>query len=358
MAPVNNYFHSMFSSIDLYLNNKLVTSNMDTYPYRAYLENLFSFGFDVKQNQLKAGEFWYQDTTGKFVDWGDSDTIKARMAAVEESKPLELMGRLHLDLAMQEKYLPNGIEIRLRLNRASPQFCLMVGEGGGYPSVVKIDVAKVSVRTLQLLPAITIDLNQAIAQKQAKFPIRRVEVKTFTINTGLRTKIEDHFFHGQLLKRLFIGMVTNEEFNGSYASNPFRFTPFRLSKLDVSCDVHNIYGRPFEPNFRDDQYLRSYISLYQALSSQNQVQNCNISFQDFKDGYCFWGFDLTPDQEADQSHLHRLKTGNLRLELQFARALDVTINVIVYAEFDSLIEINGLREVTTYYLEDAPGILH
>ena len=226
----------------------------------------------------------------------------------------------------------------------------MVGEGGGgYPSVVKIDVAKVSVRTVQLLPAITNDLNQAIAQKQAKFPIRRVEVKTFTINTGLRSKIEDHLFQEQLPKRLFIGMVTNEEFNGSYASNPFRFRPFRLSKLDVSCDGHNIYGRPFEPNFRDDQYLRSYMSLYQALSSQNQVQNCNISFQDYKDGYCFWGLDLTPDQGADQSHLHPLKTGNLRLELQFANALDVTINVIVYAEFDSLIEINGLREVTTDY---------
>ena len=128
VAPVNNFFHSMFSSIDLYLNNKLVTSNMDTYPYRAYLENLFLFGSDVKQNQLKAGEFWYQDATGKFVDWDGSDMIKARMAAVTDSKPLELMGRLHLDLAMQEKYLPNGIEIRLRLNRASPQFCLMVGK--------------------------------------------------------------------------------------------------------------------------------------------------------------------------------------------------------------------------------------
>ena len=68
VAPVNNFFHSMFSSIDLYLNNKLVTSNMDTYPYRAYLENLFSFGSDVKQNQLRAGEFWYQDETGKFVN--------------------------------------------------------------------------------------------------------------------------------------------------------------------------------------------------------------------------------------------------------------------------------------------------
>ena len=348
VAPVNNFFHSMFSSIDLYLNNKLVTSNMDTYLYRAYLENLFSFGSDVKQNQLKAGEFWYQDETTKFTNW-ESKAIKARMAVVAESKSFELMGRLHLDLAMQEKYLPNGIEIRLRLNRASPQFCLMVGEDDAYLSVVKIDVAKVSVRTVQLLPAITNDLNQTIAQKQAKFPIRRVEVKTFTINAGLRSKIEDHLFQGQLPKRLFIGMVTNEEFNGSYASNPFKFSHFRLSKLDVTSDGHNIYGRPFEPNFNDDQYLRSYMSLYQALSSQNQVQNCNISLQDYKDGYCFWGFDLTPDQGADQNHLHPLKTGNLRLELQFARPLDYTLNVIVYAEFDNLIEINGLREVTTDY---------
>ena len=89
------------------------------------------------------------------------------------------------------------------------------------------------------------------------------------------------------------------------------------------------------------------MSLYQALSSQNQVQICNISLQDYKDGYCFWGFDLTPDQGADQNHLHPLKTVNLRLELQFARPLDYILNVIVYAEFDNLIEINGLREVTT-----------
>ena len=92
MAPVNNFFHSMFSCIDLFLNNnRLVTSNMDTYPYRACLENLFSFGSDVKQNQLKAGEFWYQDATGKFVDW-NADEIQARMATVAQSKHLELMG--------------------------------------------------------------------------------------------------------------------------------------------------------------------------------------------------------------------------------------------------------------------------
>ena len=39
------------------------------------------------------------------------------------------------------------------------------------------------------------------------------------------------------------------------------------------------------------------------------------------------------------------------MELLFARALNKTINVIVYAELDNLIEINGLREVITDYSE-------
>ena len=119
--------------------------------------------------------------------------------------------------------------------------------------------------------------------------------------------------------------------------------------MDVTCDGHSVYGKPFEPRFGNDQYLRSFLSVYQALASQNQVQNCNIDYEDYKGGYCFWGYDLTPDQAADQSHLHPIKTGNLILELQFATSLDKTINVLVYAEFDNLIEINRLREVTTDY---------
>ena len=37
------------------------------------------------------------------------------------------------------------------------------------------------------------------------------------------------------------------------------------------------------------------------------------------------------------------------MELQFATTLAKTINVLVYAVFDNLIELNGLREVTIDY---------
>ena len=171
---------------------------------------------------------------------------------------------------MQEKYLPNGLEFKLRLNRSSPQFCLMSDNS---PAKIKIDTAILRVRNVQLLPAISNELNQTIAHHNAKFPIRRVEVKTFTISSGTRSKIEDHLLTGQLPKRVFIGSVLNEAFNGTLETNPFFFQHFNLSKMDVTCDGHSVYGKPFEPRFGNDQYLRSFLSVYQALASQNQVQN-------------------------------------------------------------------------------------
>ena len=167
------------------------------------------------------------------------------------------------------------------------------------------------VQNVQLLPAISNELNQTIAHHNAKFSIRRVEVKYFTINSGTRSKIEDYLFTGQLPKHVFICLLRNEAFNGPLDTNPFFFKHFNLSKMDVTCDGHSVYGKPFEPRFESDQYPRSFLSFNQVLASQNQVQNCNIDYEDYKGGKCFWGYDLTPDQATDQSHLHTIKLGTL-----------------------------------------------
>ena len=54
-----------------------------------------------------------------------------------------------------------------------------------------------------------------------------------------------------------------------------------------------------------------------------------------------WGYDLTADQGSEEGQLHPIKTGSLRIELQFAQALAAVINVIIFAEFDNQIEINS-----------------
>ena len=50
VAPVNLMLHSMFSQVDVSLNEKLVTPSKNTYPYRAYLETLLSYGQEAKSS--------------------------------------------------------------------------------------------------------------------------------------------------------------------------------------------------------------------------------------------------------------------------------------------------------------------
>ena len=51
---------------------------------------------------------------------------------------------------------------------------------------------------------------------------------------------------------------------GLWDTNPFFFQYFNLSKMYNTCDGHSVYVKPFEPRFGSGQYLRSFLSVYQA----------------------------------------------------------------------------------------------
>ena len=183
-----------------------------------------------------------------------------------------------------------------------------------------------------------------------KIPIRRVEVKTFTISAGLLSKIEDHLFQCQLPKRIIVGMVKNTAMNGTWKTNPFNFHHFNVTKLEVSVDGRSIHNNPFQTDFTKGQCLKSYMSLFQATGALGRDRSMGINYDEYKDGgYVLWGLDLTADQGSEEGHLHPIKTGNLRIYLQFSGILEKAINVIVFGEFDNQIEINALREVTMDY---------
>ena len=52
VGPTNLFLHSLFSQVDISLNGTLVTPSTNTYPYRAMLETLLSYGEDCKKSKL------------------------------------------------------------------------------------------------------------------------------------------------------------------------------------------------------------------------------------------------------------------------------------------------------------------
>ena len=78
VGPVNLFLQSLFSQIDVSLNERLISPSTPTYPYRALLETLLSYGSDAKNSQLTTALF-YKDTAGKIDNAnpmaGDDDNV-------------------------------------------------------------------------------------------------------------------------------------------------------------------------------------------------------------------------------------------------------------------------------------------
>ena len=166
IAPVNNFLHSLFRQVDVYLNGKQVTPAMGTYAYRSYLETLLNYDVSAKQSQLSSA-MYYKDTAGQMDEAGSlpsSMTIKnvtavtsgssgndatlttenvsipvpgtgnqgfaKRHKFIENSKKFTLSGPIFTDVFMSDRLLINMLDLKVVLNRSYNEFCLMDKNSG------------------------------------------------------------------------------------------------------------------------------------------------------------------------------------------------------------------------------------
>ena len=70
----------------------------------------------------------------------------------------------------------------------------------------------------------------------------------------------------------------------------------------------------------------------------------DISQNEFKEGSALFCFDLSTNQKSDEN-FELVKNGNIRLETTFSEFLTESVNVIVYSEYQNLIEVDKHRNV-------------
>jgi len=180
VAPVSNFLHSLWSQIDLSFNNTLVSHSNNSYPYRAYLETLLSYSPATKKSQLSA-TLWLEDTTDHFDTLGadNADYTKCK-ALTANSSEVDMMGKLHLDMCFQQRHLISGVDVKLRLIRAKDTFCLV--SDGQYK--VKLNDVAVFCRKVRPSDAARLAHIKALQKSTATYPLRRVEVKSFSLPRG------------------------------------------------------------------------------------------------------------------------------------------------------------------------------
>ena len=123
VAPVNNFLHSLFKQVNVFLKGKQVTQATGTYAYRSYIETLLNYGPSAKQSQLRAALF-YKDTAGK-MDVADTTLaggaanqgLKSRYEFSKTSGIVEMAGPIFSDIFFSERLLLSYVDLKVMLSR-------------------------------------------------------------------------------------------------------------------------------------------------------------------------------------------------------------------------------------------------
>ncbi|GIY28079.1 hypothetical protein CEXT_683891 [Caerostris extrusa] len=294
-GPVNLFMHSLFSQMDISLNDRLVSNSSNTYSYRSYFETLLNHGFDCKTSQLTS-EMFYKD---------NNDGLKLRSKFFELSATVDMIGGLHGDLFHQERLLLNLVDVKIKLIRRHAK---------------------------------------ALENGTAKYPLNRVLCKVYSVPQGSMSFVQDNIFVGQMPKRIIVGCVDNDAFHGTFEKSPFEFKHYHMNFIGIYVDGQPKPHAPLELNFDKNNYIKGYHSLFSGTEKIGHDQGLFISREDYIKGNTLFAFNLSPDL-CNGDHLNLIKQSNLRLEIKFSQSLSQTISVIIFAEFDNVIEINKTRNI-------------
>lgn len=343
---INYPLNSIFAQVDVWLNEELITVSSSTYAYRAYLEKHVTYTKGAKKSQL-ACELYARDTPGEFnSSTNDNKGYLARSRSTALSRQLELRGALHLDFLRQDRFLLNRCSLRIRLIPHSPGFVLMSDKEDDYTYQIKS--ARFEIAKATLSPALILEHAKMLQKTPARYPVRRSEIKTFSVSLGNMQVVKESLFAGQIPRRLVVGIVAASAFGGTTATNPFNFAHYGLNYICVYVDGERHPSKALTPNFAAGHFTEAFESVLEGSGLIDEDRDLDIDLPSYKNGNALYVIRLGPSEPDSLANDIR-KNGTVRLEAKFSAALTATVTFIVMADFENEISIDESRNVIKDY---------
>jgi len=347
VGPINLIGKTLFNQVRLFLNGSEVFNSGTHYAYRTFLETELNFGKDAKDSQLDAA-LYHQDTPPADIDTANNTGLAERAGPFQNSARVQVMAPIHCDLFLQDRFLVSQIDVRLQLHRNTNQFSLISHEA---QAAFELDVEGMRwlVKTVEVAPSVGLAIERALHETSAKYPIRRVEIKSMNVAAGMRSTPDNALFNGQIPRRLLIGCVDNDAFHGTYTKSPFNFKNFDIRKVSILVAGEYYPAKPLNLHFGDDMYMHALVQLFEGLGMGGENKGNGVDRAKFKNGCCLFAFDLSPDEDDSSGHWDLIKEGPVSIQLEFGTALPNPVEVIAYAEFDNLLTIDKTRSTFVDY---------
>lgn len=362
---INLPLQSLWSQVDISLQQNVISSKVGTnYVYKAYIDALLNYSEDQKKAQLTS-QLFVRDSAGNFDVHTDSTNIGLyiRKQRTKSSQIIQLAAPLFLDLCEQDRLILNGVPINLKFWPNRPAFYLLADNSETRYEFVITD-AYFNACMVDVSPAIVVGHAAALKDYPALYPILQSDIKSFSIGKGLYDYTIDNIFQGDIPDSVIIGIVSSEAYNGSFKRNPFNFHHFNCNFCGFYINGESAPAQPFKPKFPNDDdktesgdqsvksiqevsYNEAFLSLFGQGYNTNET--IGISWGDYPNGYCLYKFDFLEKKNGNQGENGIISSlprrGHTRLTLGFKKPLKESVNVIIYARFPRILQIDQARNV-------------
>ena len=347
VTPVNLWMQSLFNQVNVYFQQKLVSSSGTNYAYKAYMDVLLNFSEDAERSQIQT-QLFYKDSAGAFDQTKITEIplnqgLILRQKLAKTSQLVDMCGPIFADTFNMSRYLLNEVDVRLKLFQSKHEFRLMSSVAG---KKYKVIITEVMLKAFMvgIHPDILKSHARTLKDKPAIYPFNRTDVKTFAVPKGQYNVNLDDIFQGKIPNRLVLGMVSADAYAGDLTKNRFNFKHYNFDFMCLYANGQSVPAKALQPKFSSNTYIEAYQTLFSGMNIDGKDAGITCSRNDYPKGYTLVVFDLS-SEVVDASVQTVQKQRNLQLEIRFAEALPEAINVILYVSFPGKISIDQARTI-------------
>ena len=348
IALLNLPGSSIFKQLRISVKNKPILAQQN-YDLGSLLQTELTYGKEAKNNWLAAMSAYFKDTASQHNTLGDANVgFLKRKNLTKDSKNVTIMTQIYNELFTQPKYFLNHCNLGVEFDLQTKEKCIMYAANAD----VKLNINKaiLHVKKINLSPERDLKIQNKLLKKKAVYDISRYVIFTKTFAAGIQSAHLNNFNIGDELPTKMIVVLTDEAaFTGTSTQNPFNFKHYNLSSFNILVNSRSIYGEAIECDFGNQSYLDIFWRSMDALGHING-DGCDISYEDYNNGYAVFAADLTPSQCAGDMYTDPIQTGALEIKLDFRAPLPNVITVQVYCEYENHLFIDGNRDVTKDFI--------
>ena len=122
---VNNIMHSVFSNVEVYINNQQIYNSNRLYAHKSYISNNFKGAITEYKGVLHCEGYDYEQDPEDISNPLPDPSFTRRLKLLSRPDGFMLYGKLGIDFFSTSELLYPNMKIRLRLIRARPNFYMI-----------------------------------------------------------------------------------------------------------------------------------------------------------------------------------------------------------------------------------------